>query len=544
MYDPKRAKVAVRFFEKVLKHTIGKYHGKPFNLAPWQREALETIFGNVDDQGRRIIQQVYLEVPKKAGKSEFAAGMLLLVLVLETAPGAQIYGAASVQKQALNVFRAACKMVEQDPYLRSELRIIRSTSRIVKRRDPDSFYAAVAGDGDAADGMNPLCAVIDEVHRWKTRKQLENWDVLTKGGITRDETLTIAITTAGVQDESPLAWKLHEKTKNIEQGIVSDPRFYGRIYGASPEDDPSSPATWIKANPSLIENGGFLPLAKMAEEYKSAESEGDLASFKRYFLNMWGQKSDRAIELTKWDASRGNWNAIGLQEKSPEDKVRPLHSDMLRRFIDRTCYAGVDLSMTTDLSAMALLFPEGEAFEVVSFFWMPDSNIRGRETRDGVPYRKWAEQGFMELCEGEVIDQKVIMDRIRWASRMFDLKMACFDRYNSREITTQLNGEGIKCVDIPQGYPTLSEPSKKLLELVVTGRLHHGGHPVLRWNASCVSASGDGHDNIMFAKPVRQKDSKRIDGIAAIVDALVMATTAKKSSSIFSDASFWKEFVS
>lgn len=90
----------------------------------------------------------------------------------------------------------------------------------------------------------------------------------------------------------------------------------------------------------------------------------------------------------------------------------------------------------------------------------------------------------------------------------------------------------------------MSEPSKKLIELVAQGRFNHGGHPVLKWNASAVTTVTDGRDNIMFAKPNRQKDSKRIDGIAASVNALYRATIARKSSSIFSDPAFWKEYVS
>lgn len=139
----------------------------------------------------------------------------------------------------------------------------------MKRSDPDSFYAAIAADGDFGDGVNPSCVIADEVHRWKTRKQLESWDVLTNGGFTRRQTLTVAITTAGVQSESPLAWRLHEKTRRLNDGVILDPAFIGRIYGASVDDDPADPATWIKANLSLKENGGFLDKEKIRQQYVS-----------------------------------------------------------------------------------------------------------------------------------------------------------------------------------------------------------------------------------------------------------------------------------
>lgn len=512
---------ACNFFEKVLKHTADEWYGKPFLLAPWEEEALNQIFGNLDADGNRIIEEVYLEVPKKSGKTELAAGINVLVLVTTRTPGCQCYGAAAATRQALNVYRAACKMVEQSPLLSRRLRIMRGTNRIVKRTDPDSFYAAVAADGDFGDGVNPALTVADEIHRWKTRKHLENWDVLSNGGITRKQTLTVAITTAGVQDESPLAWKLHEKTRKIQEGIVKDPKFYGRIYAADAGADPGDPKTWL-CNPSLKENGGFLDIEKIRAKYESHLAEGDLTSFKRYFLNIWDQKDDRAIDITAWDQGSGGWQAEGLLEKKPEDAVRSFSHEFLKRFFGRKCWAGVDLSMTTDFTAVVLLFEiEGkDEYDVLPFFWLPKANIRKMEIRLSVPLQQWAEQGFIELADGRVIDYREIQKRLRWAAEMFDLQGIYWDRWNSRQASVEMIDEGFNCVEVKQQFSDLNEPTKKVLELVARSGLHHGGHPVLRWHASCASTKPDNKDNLMFVKPDRAKMTKRIDGIAATVDAL------------------------
>jgi phage terminase large subunit-like protein len=530
-----QSNAACNFFEGILKHTADEWYGKPFILAPWQERALENIF-LVDDDGKRVIEMVYLEVPKKAGKSEFAAGVILFCLVAETTPGCQIYGAASATRQALNVYRAATKMVEQSAILQENLRILRGTNRILKRSDPDSFYAAIAADGDLGDGVNPSVTVADEVHRWKTRKQLENWDVLSNGGITRKQTLTVAITTAGVQSESPLAWRLHEKTKKIEKGIVADPKFYGKIFGADREDDAAAESTWIKANPSLIENGGFLDIGKIREKYVTHAAEGDLTSFKRYFLNIWDQKENLAIDMAKWDGSAGDWKASGLLDNPgpaviggalvDAPKVRPFPHEFLKRFVGRQCWAGVDLSMTTDTTAVALVFPhesDEERYDVLPFFWLPDAKIREMEKTVGVPLRKWADQGFLELSPGEVIDYRDIRARLEWASEMFDLQQICWDPWNSRQISVPMIEDGFKCEEIRQGYQSLSEATKKVLQLVATRSLNHGGHPVLRWQAGCAATITDGRDNIMFSKPDRSKTTSRIDGLAATVNAMARA---------------------
>jgi phage terminase large subunit-like protein len=160
--------------------------------------------------------------------------------------------------------------------------------------------------------------------------------------------------------------------------------------------------------------------------------------------------------------------------------------------------------MTTDLTAVSFVFPcDDDGYDVLAFFWMPEEGIRKRELRDGMPYRSWVERGFIELCSGGVIDYRDVKARLEWGAEMFDLQEIGFDPWNSRQLSVTLGEEGYACVEIRQGVAVLSEPSKKLLELVASGKLYHGGHPVLRWNASCVTAK-EQNDNLMFSKPIEE----------------------------------------
>jgi phage terminase large subunit-like protein len=134
-----------------------------------------------------------------------------------------------------------------------------------------------------------------------------------------------------------------------------------------------------------------------------------------------------------------------------------------------------------------------------------------------------------------VIDYRDVKARLEWGAETFDLQEIGFDPWNSRQLSVTLGEEGYACVEIRQGVAVLSEPSKKLLELVTSGKLYHGGHPVLRWNASCVTAK-EQNDNLMFSKPERSKNSSRIDGIAATVNALARAIVAGSTkNSVYED---------
>jgi len=117
--------------------------------------------------------------------------------------------------------------------------------------------------------------------------------------------------------------------------------------------------------------------------------------------------------------------------------------------------------MTTDLSAVAFVFPgDDDSYDVLPFFWTPEGSLRKRELRDGMPYRRWADEGFIELSPGEVIDYRDVKARLEWASEVFELREICFDPWNSRQISVPLVEEGFTCVEIRQGVGTLSEPSK------------------------------------------------------------------------------------
>jgi phage terminase large subunit-like protein len=230
------------------------------------------------------------------------------------------------------------------------------------------------------------------------------------------------------------------------------------------------------------------------------------------------ESEQRAIDMVQWNACVGDWKAGDPGQDH----------DLMKRFIHRPCYAGLDLSYTTDLTALALVFPAGEGvFDVLPFFWMAQDRVTERERRDRVPYSEWVRQGYIEAGEGNVIDYALVKKRLKWAQECFDVREVAFDPYGATQLVTEsehgLQDMGFTCVAIGQGYRMISEPTKKLLELVTAGKLRHGGHPVLRWNADCLNTKSDGNDNIRPVKPDRQTSSKRIDGIVATITALARA---------------------
>ena len=494
------------FFEHRLSLTAD-FAGQPFLLMGWTREVLRDLFGTLDEEGLRMYKDIYLELPKKNTKTTLCAGLVVFCLVSAPGTGTEVYSAATTKDQAGQVFNAAVQMVRSNKSLRERLRVIPSSKRMVRVDDPSSFYAALSADGDIHDGIQPAFVVRDELHRWRTRKAYDLNEILERGMITRKESMVIDITTAGVADESPLCWRRHEYARQIREGVFKDRRFYGRVWAADEGLLKADPTYWtsraarVAANPSHEDNGGYLKDSVLEDLCTKAQNDPIAqADYKRYHLNVWGQKATRWMPMDVWNSCGG--------------ETRPV--------VERYCYAGLDLASTTDLTSLVLVFPDETdgSFDVLPFFWMPEGNVRIRELRDHVPYSQWVKDGFIETTAGNVIDTRAIRKRIEWARELFDLRELAYDPHGAQELVNLLIDDGVVCVPCKQGYTALSAPMHKLMEIAVSGKLRHANHPVLTWNADCVEVRSDGNDLIRPVKPERATSNKRIDGIVALIEGL------------------------
>lgn len=489
----------VRFFRNVL------YKPKGLDLLPWQERDLREVYGRVDvDSGQRLIRNWWEEVPKKNGKSFLVGGLPLYHLVIEHGEieRPEAYGCASAKDQAGIVFRAAAYLASENEILRDILKTLPSTKRII-RKDGHGFYSVVSADGDVQDGVEPSLPILDEVHRWKTAKAQILYDVMKKGMISRDEALCVEITTAGEVNESPIAWKQHERARQLIVGSQISKSFFARIYAADEDKIKSDPEYWksrqarVDANPSHEDNGGFLK-----DENIASEIEAGRGSYLRYHLNIWGQAEERWLPMDRWLACPRTKSLIG-----------------------RECYPGFDLSSTTDFTALALVFPDWdeEAYDLLTFAFVPEGRIADLERKLHQPLRDWVRQGHLIATEGDVIDYRAVREKLDWARSVFEVQEVGYDPWNATHFVQELVDEGYRCVKVPQGIAHLTAPSKHFEEKVIAGKIRHDNNPVLNWHIDCCSVQTDPRGNIAPRKPNLSKDSKRIDCVAAAINGISLA---------------------
>jgi phage terminase large subunit-like protein len=494
-FDRKAAARVVRFFERELVHIKGEAAGQPFLLQPWQKKILRRLFGwKHRETGLRKYKTLYLEIPRKNGKSAFGSGLALYLLDADGEAGAEVVSAAADREQAAIVFETAKQMVLANQKLSGRIAMFK---RSLVVHSSASTYKVISAEASTKHGANLSGVIIDELHAQPDRQLT---DVLTTSQAYRLQPLTVFLTTAGY-DKNSVCWEMHDYAQRVRKGIVKDPSFLGVIFAADEGDDWQQESTWRKANP----NWGVTvqPTYLREQANKAAEVTAYENTFKRLHLNVWTEQDSRWLPIEKWDSC--------ARVFSDED------------LYGRRCFVGVDLATTTDVTAICLLFPQEDgSYRTKLKFFVPEEAVKIRTKRDRIPYDQWAREGRIMVTPGAVCDYDFIRESFRKWGKQFKIEQIVIDRWNATQLATQLQGDDFEVAFFGQGYVSMSAPMKELNGLILSQRIHHDADPVLRWMVSNVAVEQDAAGNI---KPSKKRSKEKIDGVVALVNALGVAIT-------------------
>jgi phage terminase large subunit-like protein len=493
-FDDSAAQHAVDFFHDYLRHSKGRWAGEPFRLLDWQRvDIIEELFGWLRvKNGFRRYRLGYIEVPKKNGKSTLLSGIGTYLLAADGEPGAEVYGAAVDRNQASIVYNEAAECVRRSPLLAADLEVVPSR-RTIAYKAAASFYRVLSADAIRSEGLNIHGLLFDELHAQRTRRL---WDALRYGGSSRQQSLLLAITTAGY-DRNSICWEQHAYAERVLADWTVDPTFFAYIRAASPDDDWRSPETWRKANPSFgitINEDDFAAEAREAEQ-----SPSKLNSFLRYRLNVWTQQDTRWIPPETWSA--GN--------------APPPVS-----LAGRDCWLALDLAYSEDTSASVAIFPdENGDVDVLCRFYLPGDGMAERERRDAFPYGQYVASGLIVATPGETTDYDWIRKDIEEFSKRYRIRRVAIDPWQAIQLGNQLQGLGLDVVKYKQGFGGFNAPCRQLENLLSKGKLRHAGNHVLAWQAQNVTLRTNAEGMV---RPLKPKDSggARVDGMIALLMAL------------------------
>lgn len=478
-------------FVNALTHT-GDFAGEPFDLRPWQEDQIVRPMFREKAPGVLQYQTVFIALPRKQGKTELVAALMLFLMIGLRQEDRRIYSASGDRDQASLVFRAAASMVRHNPTL-DKVCSVYDGYRKIEYGPLDCFTQSLSSDAPRKHGLNPSAVVFDEVHVFPNRKLHE---ALTTAFGGRKAPLKIYITTAGF-DRTSLCYELWSYARKVRDGEVDDNTFLPLLWEAKPEDDWTDPAVWRRTMPAL---GDFCSAEFIENECKRAKEIASYEnSFRQLYLNQWTEQATRWLQVDRWQACGG-----------------PIDRDELK---DEPCYAGLDLGVTGDMSAYVMLFKVGpNDYRILPHFWAPREGKWRKEPRNRERYTQWHRDGYLTITEGETTDHQQIEDEIVQLNESYPVKVLNADRaYATQMLSNLFNKHGMNVKGISQGPVMMSEPISKFEELVLSGGIAHGDNPILDWNVANAVVR-----NLRTGLRILDKENttERIDGLSACLNAL------------------------
>lgn len=491
-----RAERVISFLED-LPITQGALVGQKLTLRPWQREWIEAVYAT-DTDGHRPVRTALLSVARKQGKTAIAAGLALCHLLgPEAEPRGEVYAAANDKNQAGKLFEEMAAIIRVVPHFayRCNVTKFRKIIEVLEGDGDGSVFAALSADAETKHGLSPSFVVVDEYGQAKSAALFEALD--TAQGA-RAEPLMVVISTQAASDDAPFS-QLVDYGLKIERGEIEDASFHGALFAAPLDADIYDPEVWKLANPALGDFRSLEDVARQAEQARRIPSKEH--AFRNLILNQRVDAHVRFLSASEWDANGG---AVGPSEGA-------------------TCYGGLDLSASRDLTAFVLVFPDhAGGYDVLAHFFLPADGLRERSEQDRVPYDQWARDGFLTAVPGPVIDPAYVAATVAEAAATYDIRAIAYDRWRIELFKKELAKTGA-AVDLEphgQGFRDMAPAVDILERLVVERKLRHGAHPVLRMCAGNAVVTLDAAGNRKLDKG---KANGRIDGLVSLAMALTVA---------------------
>lgn len=479
-------------FIGTLKHFMGKSSGKHFKLENWQQFIIANIVGWYwKDGNTRRFTSSYIEVSRKNGKTALAAALCLYYLIADGEDGAEVDLAANSKEQAKIAFEFCSSFSKQLDPKGKYLKPYRDNVQFALNNSKLKVFAA---DDSKLDGFNASFGLIDEYHAAKNSKVR---DVIKSSMGMRNNPHLCTITTAGFDKTLP-CYKLRSTSIEILNKLKTDDSMFIAIYSLDDKDDWTDKDNWVKCTPNL---NVTVTSKYIKEQVQSAiNNPSEEVGVKTKTLNLWCDVAD-----------------VWLPESYIVKASKDIH---LEDFRDCECYIGVDLSATSDLTAVSYLIEKDNIYYFKTDYYLPESALVDKPDRE--TYKLWKQQGLITITAGNVTDYDYITNDIVAASNILNIQKIGYDKWNATQWAIHATEIGLPLEEYPQTMGNFNRPTKELERLILSGNTVIDNNEITRWCFRNVELKSDYNGNV---KPNKGIKSKKIDGVIAIIQALGMYLT-------------------
>ena len=488
---------AIRFIETFCRHYEGEHAGQLVKLELWEKAFIQTLFGWVDKKTRlRRFREFFLLVARKKGKSFLSACIMVYMLVADGEAGAQCVSIATKYDQAAIVYKTARKIIEQDADLSA---LVVPIIGGMEFKLTNSTMKALASKSKTLDGLNLHYCSCDELHAQEDRNL---YDVTKQGMKARKQPIFGTITTAGIAREG-IYEDRYAYALSVAKGTVADAHLLPVLYALDDRAEWTDPDAWAKANPGL---GTIKSRQQLADDVERAKHDPScLPSLLVKDFNV--QENASASWLP--------WAVLKNETVAEADYLNHTYA-----------IGGCDLSATTDLTCATLLIrrPEDPQFYVLQQYFLPKARVEQVEHqgRKEAPYRLWAQQGWLTLCDGATVDYNDVTEWFVSMVQERDIRplWVCYDAALSGYWVPQMTDMGFEMERIRQGPVTWTYPMKRMKGLFEDHRIVYQNNPILRWCLSNTAAKSSNQRGIDSIQPEKITANRRIDGTVSLLNAM------------------------
>lgn len=483
----------------------------------WQYEGFMRLFGWVkpsEKWGRdvRRFKQACFWTAKKNKKSPSLAALGMYMLAGDGEPGQKVYlGAKDGDQAKKNAAKHTIEMWRQSEELMSEISLNMTTTTLTHEPSRSVMYPLSSSNSrtqKSKEGLNGS-VLIDETH--VVDRDFIN--IISRAGISRSESIFAEFSTSGNNPDG-----YGKERFDYCQDVLSDKRHDEELLAlvyAAPQDvsdeqlDENFDRYARMANPAY---GHTIDPVEIRTDYeRSKTSLESLGLFKMYRLNIWQHSSNPWLRPSAWAACAASYG---------EDD-----------FLGQPCVAGLDLALTWDMSALVLMFANGEkeeqpCYRILPYLFIPE--VTTRKMPD-MPWQTWKEKGWVTITQGDTTDFPLIRRKINEVAKKFDLVTLGYDERYASFAQEMQDEDGLPVHPIKQTPATLMEPTQQLESDVVGGRIEHPDNGCLNWQAGNATLGRNG----MLYKADGKGGTKKIDGIVTTVFARLLAPQLESLRSIY-----------
>ncbi|MCU5596780.1 terminase large subunit [Bacillus wiedmannii] len=504
-FDVDRANEMMDWVETFVRHTKGDLAGQPFILEDWEKFAYSWIYGWVHENEKgqivRVTREAYIQVPKKNGKTLIGVGALGYAMYGEGVLSADCYCCASDFNQAQYAAKPFAATIMNHDVLMDCSHIYKGPKGTISSvtydyiRDDLAYqnqFIVMSKNIQSIEGSNPHFILNDELH---AQENMDQYDNFKSAQVSRAEPIMFNISTAG-KGSSSVGMRVYREAKEVLKRDDNDSSFV-MIYEPNKNYDWTDRNVWAMVNPNI---GVSVTMSALETEFISASrSAHKKAEFLSKHLNVFVNGAENFFE---------------------QGQVEHVLVEDLGDLTGETCYIGLDLSKTTDLTCVNLNFPnagyteDGKSIlKVKQMYFVPTEDIEHREKEDNVPYTDMVERGFVTFCDGKMINQDQVMDYIVECLNLYDVQQINYDPAMSQKLIEKLENLGLECISVGQ-YPNVMNAMMDDSEILIYEKRIMTDNPLFVYCALNVVVV----TNLNGMKaPSKRQSKKKIDGFVAFL---------------------------